>query len=101
LNHFHIPYLVLHDEDQGNPFENGRNETIAGLCQAAEGASQIHMISPNNIEALLGYAATGKDKQYQALQRVEALHQAGGLPPAFQLAVRWAYFGQADEPLPQ
>lgn len=97
LNHFEIPFTVIHDEDQGNPIEVARNARIAALLAAPHGQNTRHMIAPTNIEGLLGYTA-GPDKPYRALKKVEELHAAGGLPAAFREAVTWTYFGQANEP---
>lgn len=97
LNHFQIPYTVIHDEDQGNPAEAARNPKIETLVQTPHGSNKRHMIGPTNIEGLLGHSA-GKDKPYHALKRVEELFAAGTLPVPFREAVTWAYFGQAQEP---
>lgn len=97
LNHFQIPYTVIHDEDQGNPAEAARNQKIESLVHAPHGSNKRHMIGPTNIEGLLGHSA-GKDKPYHALKRVEELYAANILPAPFREAVTWAYFGQAHEP---
>jgi putative ATP-dependent endonuclease of OLD family len=97
LNHFEIPFTVIHDEDHGNPVEAPRNARIAALLAAPHGQNRRHMIAPTNIEGLLGYTA-GRDKPYRALKKVEELHAAGGLPAAFLEAITWAYFGDATEP---
>jgi predicted ATP-dependent endonuclease of OLD family len=96
LNHFRIPYTVIHDEDAGQPAA-AENARIGALLPAAHGANLRHMISPANLETMLGYTA-GKDKVYRALRRVEELHGVGTLPPAFIEALNWVYFGQAAEP---
>jgi hypothetical protein len=96
LNHFRIPYTVIHDEDAGHAAA-ADNPRIEALLPAAHGANRRHMISPANLEAMLGYAA-GKDKVYRALRRVEELHGSGTLPAAFTEALNWIYFGQATEP---
>ncbi len=99
LNHFSIPYTVIHDEDRGNPNPSGEplNPVIESLLPAPHGQNTRHMISPTDIENLLGYT-TGKDKPYQALKKVEELHAAGTLPAAFLEALNWVYFGQGLEP---
>ena len=56
------------------------------------------MISPQDIEELLGYKAHGRDKPYQALKRVETLHENGQLPPLFLKTMHMIYFGQENEP---
>lgn len=98
LNHFHIPYTVIHDEDQGNPIEESRNQLIGNLLQDAQGTNKRYMISPTNIEELLGYTAGGKDKPYQALKKVEELYSQNNLPIEFLRALNWTYFGQDNEP---
>jgi putative ATP-dependent endonuclease of OLD family len=96
LNHFGIPYTVIHDLDAGNATEEAINARIAGLL----GSNQCHAITPTNLEGLLGYAA-GKDKPYKSLKRVEELHGTGGLPDGFVIALNWVYFGQDAEPAVQ
>jgi energy-coupling factor transporter ATP-binding protein EcfA2 len=97
LNHFRIPYTVVHDEDVGNLNAPAENARIQALLGAAPTPNLCHMISPTNLEGLLNYAA-GKDRPYRAIRRVEALHAAGPLPPVFVEALNWVYFGQAVEP---
>jgi len=55
-------------------------------------------LSPQDIEDLLGYEPHGNDKPYQALKRVEKLHENGQLPALFLKAMQMIYFGQEDEP---
>ena len=98
LNHFLIPYTVIHDEDTGNPVAAAENATIGQLLEAPHGQNTRHMISPTNLEGLLAYAGD-RDKVYRALKRVEELHAANALPPAFVEALNWIYFGQATEPV--
>jgi putative ATP-dependent endonuclease of OLD family len=98
LNHFQIPYTVVHDEDVGNLNAAAENARILGLLGAARSPNRCHLISPTNLEGLLN-CASGKDKPYRALKRVEALHAGGPLPPAFIEAVNWVYFGEAVEPV--
>jgi len=97
LNHFEIPYIIIHDEDRGNDLEEVSNARIAGLLAAPHWRNMCHVIRPTNLEHLLGYAAN-KEKPYRALKRVEEMHAAGNLPVAFREALNWAYFGQAAEP---
>lgn len=99
LNHFQIPYTVVHDEDRGNPPEESLNAKIEGMLHITLGQNKRHMISPTNIEALLGYTPTKKDKPYQALKKVEELHASGSLPAEFLEALNWVYFGQNTEPV--
>jgi len=98
LNNFQIPYTVIHDEDSGNRTEESLNPIIEQLLRAGQGQNKRHMISPTNIEGMLGYTAAGKDKPYQALRKVEELHDQHGLPDAFLKALNWVYFGRDDEP---
>jgi putative ATP-dependent endonuclease of OLD family len=97
LNHFEIPYIIIHDEDRGNVLEEASNARIAGLLAARNWRNLCHVIRPTNLEQLLGCAAT-KDKPYKALKRVEEMHAAGTLPASFREVLSWAYFGQATEP---
>ena len=97
LNHFEIPYTIIHDEDRGNALEEACNARITGLLAAPHWRNLCHVVRPTNLEQLLGYAA-GKERPYRALKRVEQMHNAGTLPAAFLEAVCWAYFGQAAEP---
>jgi hypothetical protein len=99
LNHFQISYTVVHDEDRGNmnPVGEPANARIAALLSAPQGLNIQHMISPTDIEGVLGYQAS-KDKPYQALRRVDELHAQGALPAQFTEALNWVYFGQATEP---
>ena len=97
LNHFSVPYTVVHDEDRGNPTEERINERIAELLNSPNGLNPRYLVSPANLEGLLDYQA-GKDKVYRALNRVEELYRLGKVPGEFQLAVNWVYFGQVNEP---
>ena len=98
LNHFKIPYTVIHDEDVGNHAEEATNARIGGLLGTAAGQNICHTIGPANLEGLLGNPSR-KDKPYQALRRVEELHRNGNLPAEFLAALNWVYFGQAVEPI--
>lgn len=98
LNNFQIPYTVIHDEDKGNPTEESRNSVIELLLPTAHGQNKRLMISPTNIEGLLDYSTAGKDRPYQALKKVEELHDQLSLPGAFLKALNWVYFGKDDEP---
>jgi predicted ATP-dependent endonuclease of OLD family len=97
LNHFEIPYIIIHDEDRGNALEEASNARVAGLLTAPHWRNLCYVIRPTNLEQLLGFTAN-KDKPYRALRRVQELHIAGILPPAFLEALNWVYFGQAAEP---
>ena len=98
LNHFQIPYLAVHDEDSGNPTEESRNQSIEQLLQSDSIRNKRHMISPTNIEGLLGYTATRKDKPYQAVKKVEELSAAASLPEDFIKVMNQVYFDQDTEP---
>jgi len=97
LNHFEIPYTVIHDEDRGNQSEERTNARIAGLLNSPTRANLCHVIRPTNLEGLLNYTAA-KDKPYQALRRVEELYQSGTVPADAITALNWVYFGQPIEP---
>lgn len=97
LNHFQIPYTVIHDEDQGNPLAPNENATIGALLAQGHKENNRYMISPTNLEASLGIPS-GKDRVYRALRRVEELHAAGDVAPDFLEVMNWIYFGQAEEP---
>ncbi len=95
LNYFLIPYIVIHDEDQGNAAETVPNNNIQALLI---GNNQRHMVGPTNLEGILGYVVT-KNKVFRGLERVEELHRNGALPASVIEAVNWLYFGQATEPV--
>ena len=97
LNHFGIPYTVVHDEDRGNPAAERMNLRIAELLAGQNEPNTRFLISPTNLEGLLNYRAES-DKVYKALTRVEELFQAGTIPEEFRQAVNWVYFGQPIEP---
>jgi hypothetical protein len=97
LNHFEIPYTIIHDEDRGNDLEEASNARITGLLVAPHWHNLCHVIRPTDLEQLLGYTAR-KDKPYRALRRVEEMHAAGALPGVFLEVLNWVYFGQAIEP---
>jgi predicted ATP-dependent endonuclease of OLD family len=98
LNHFQIPYTAVHDEDLGNEIEQSLNAKIESLLNTPHGQNTRYMISPTNIEGMLGYTPTKKDKPYQALKQIERLHSSNSLPPEFLSAMNWVYFGQDFEP---
>ena len=100
LNAFNIPYRVVHDGDTHNPQAFADNAPIAAALPTG-GAHLIHQVLPDDLEGLLGYAATkGSSKPYVAVCTVEHLHANGQLPLAFQQAVFMTYFGQLSEPPP-
>jgi hypothetical protein len=96
LNHFQIPYSVIHDEDAGNLIEAANNSQIEQLLTAGGASNNRHMIRPQALEQMLGYTA-GKDRPYRAVKRIEELHTNGTLPAQFLEAMNWVYFGQATE----
>lgn len=57
------------------------------------------MLRPD-LEGSLGYIPSSSAKWYQAVKKVEELHDAGELPDEFRRAMNWVYFGQAEEPEP-
>ena len=97
LNHFKIPYTVVHDEDAGHQNAAAENAAIMGLIAPGQAQNKVFMIRPTNLEGLLGYA-TGRNKPYMAVKRVEELHSAGVFPAAFIQALNQVYFGQNHEP---
>lgn len=97
LNHFQVPYTVVHDEDQGNPLGPKENAAIGALLGSGHPENKRFMISPTNLEAILGFAAS-KDRVYRALKRIEELHGSTGLSAGFIEASNWVYFGQPTEP---
>lgn len=94
LNHFQIPYLVVHDYDRASCRDN---ERIAAACAASNGLGRSHALMPVDLESTLGYSVN-KDKPYRAYARVSALAAADALPPAFVKAMNLIYFGSEDEP---
>ncbi|MFI5176759.1 MAG: ATP-dependent endonuclease, partial [Terriglobia bacterium] len=100
LNHFAIPYTVIHDLDEGNIPEQATNARIAGLLPTPAGSNKCHPIGPTNLEGLLNHVAGRGDKPYKSRKRVEELHRHGTLPAEFLTALCWVYFGQDAEPTP-
>jgi predicted ATP-dependent endonuclease of OLD family len=98
LNHFDIPYTVVYDEDQGNLDQQKTNARIDALLGLPNSKNKGHMISPTNLEGVLGYPTPHKDKPYHAAKQVEALAARGALPPDFMRALNLVYFGQNTEP---
>lgn len=100
LNAFQIPYRVVHDADTNNPAAFADNAPIAAALPADE-AHLIYQVLPDDLEGLLGYAASkGSSKPYVAVCTVENLYAQGQLPAVFQEAVCMTYFGQLAEPQP-
>lgn len=95
LNHFQIQYTVVFDEDSGNLNVTRINNKITALLSGTSNKS--YLISPTDLEELLGYSATG-DKTYQAFKRVKELHSTTGFPDAFVKAMNFVYFGEETEP---
>jgi putative ATP-dependent endonuclease of OLD family len=79
LNHFKVKYIVFHDEDQGKHNAFGANDRISALVIPP---NQRRMFK-GNLEAVLGYQASDKDKPIKAIKKVEELHASGQLPKAF------------------
>lgn len=95
LNHFSIPYSVVHDEDQNDPNAARRNQTVSAAVVAP---NRLKLASPTDIEGTLGYQSTKGDKAFKALREVERLHMVSSLPVAFVEIVNEVYFGSAQEP---
>ena len=93
LNHFGISYTVIYDEDTGNTVAEAQSQRI----QALLGSNGVYVVSPTNLEGLLGYTAS-RDKPYRAVKKVEELVATDSLPPAFVTGLNWVYFGQGSEP---
>jgi len=94
LNHFGIPYAVIHDEDSSKPEQVKTNQVIGSLL----GTNKRYMFSPDDLETTLGYQPQGKNKPFRAMTKVEELARNGALPEAFAKSVYLAYFGQETEP---
>jgi predicted ATP-dependent endonuclease of OLD family len=76
LNHFDLPYRVLHDRDGEDSF----NDTIAVLAEEKHLGSV--MMVPETLEDVLGVDKDDqkkKDKPIHALQKVEELNSSGQL----------------------
>jgi hypothetical protein len=102
LNAFEIPYRVLHDEDRSNRTAFALNVKIAALAANPLGLHPIHLVGPESLESTLGYAAgNSAGKPYDAVCKVEDLHQQNALPQAFTEAMNFVYFGTLIEPPPQ
>jgi len=89
LNHFGVEYIVFHDEDQnkgGNVLQ--ANEAIGELVQSP---NERRMFSPNDLESVLGYDATTKDKPITALKKTEELAASDSIPSEFQEHVKVAW----------
>jgi energy-coupling factor transporter ATP-binding protein EcfA2 len=98
LNAFDIPYRVLHDLDPNNAAAFADNARIAANVPAG-GRHIVHPVGPEDLESMLGYAASkGSSKPFTAVKKVEELHTRGALPAGFVTAINMAYFGQAAEP---
>jgi len=89
LNHFGVKYIAFHDEDQdkgGNALQ--ANDAIGALIHPP---NERYMFSPNDLESLLGYDASKKDKPIRALTKVEELARTNSIPRAFQEHVKVAW----------
>ncbi len=99
LNAFSIPYRVVHDEDRGNPAEEGRNLQIAAAAANANPAAHVHFLGPIDLESALNYQASDSaSKPVAAVRRVEELYEQGLMPHAFVEAMNFVYFGTLVEP---
>ena len=97
LNHFRIPYSVIHDEDSGNALQQATNVRIEALLRTPDWTNSRHMVSPSNLEGLLGYQRS-RDKTYGAMARVEELHESGALSAGFTELLNLIYFGRPAPP---
>lgn len=95
LNHFGIRYTVIYDEDPGNADSQSTTQKISDEL----GSNSCYVLRPD-LEGALGYTPSGSAKWYQAVKKVEELHEAGELPDEFRRAMNWVYFGQDSEPSP-
>ncbi len=99
LNAFHIPYRVIHDEDRGKPDQLAHNARIAAWAAGAVPVATTHMLSPDDLEGVLGFQVPkSASKPYLAVRRVEELAAMNALPVSFIEALNFAYFGQISEP---
>ena len=83
LNNFKIKYAVVHDIDKGKA-ERKNNDEIA---REVNDRSNIITFHPN-IERVLGYPPSGKDKPINALRRLLSLHSEHKIPSEFEDKVR-------------
>jgi len=99
LNAFGIPYRVIHDEDRSKANEIAHNIRIAAAAQDAAPAASTHMLSPEDLEHILGYQVPkSASKPFMAVRKVEELFRNGTLPESFISAMNFAYFGSTVEP---
>ncbi len=99
LNAFSIPYRVIHDEDRSKANEIAHNIRIAAAAQDAAPAASTHMLSPEDLEHILGYQVPkSASKPFMAVRKVEELFRNGTLPESFISAMNFAYFGSTVEP---
>jgi hypothetical protein len=87
LNHFQIPYVVIHDTE-GEDKTSGINGKILGLLGGDE--SKRKMFSPN-IEDGLGITDRGGNKSIKALDRIQELNGLGQLEGKIGSYIRFAY----------
>lgn len=88
LNHFGIKYVVFHDEDQGKEQPMQANDAIGALVHSP---NERHMFSPKNLESVLGYDTSTKDKPIKALKKIEELAGLNSIPIEFQEHVKVAW----------
>lgn len=86
INHFDIPYIVIHDLE-GQRFDEGKNNDILQLIDNDE--TRRKYFDPK-IEDVLNITA-GKPKWLKAFERIEELHMAGTLETEFGDYVRFVY----------
>jgi len=88
LNHFEVNYLVFHDEDRSKPAAVLANDKIGELVEPPN--ARI-MFSPEDIESILGYDASTKDKPIKALNKLEELAGSNSIPDVFKEHVKTAW----------
>jgi len=89
LNHFKVQYIVFHDEDQGKGGNVSQaNKAIEKLVQSP---NERQMFSPKDLESMLGYDATAKDKPIKAIKKIEELAASDSIPAEFQKLVKAAW----------
>ncbi len=88
LNHFGVEYVVFHDKDEGKPQPMLANDAIGALVHSP---NERRMFSPRDLESVLGYDATTKDKPIEALKKIEELAASDSIPDEFQEHVKVAW----------
>ncbi len=87
LNHFDIDYVVIHDKD-GEALDEGANGKILTLLSNIEDRRRYF---DDKIETVIGIRDVGSEKPIRALERINQLHDEGGLEHAFGSFIKFAY----------